>query len=96
MKSTACLILVDQLLLLARFESQQKAIDIQEVSLDEIIEQVMQKKLGQIQMKNIKFKFQIKDLASVRSDAYLLYIILKISLSNAIKYTPWKNGRNNN
>jgi len=80
--------LVDQLLLLARFESQQKAIDIKNVSLDEIIEQVLQKKLEQINQKHIHFKFQIKDIAPIQSDDYLLHIIFENLISNAIKYTP--------
>jgi len=82
--------LVDQLLLLARFESQQKAIDIKNVSLDEIIEQVIQKKLNLIQKKKIRFKFQIKELSNLQSDAYLLHIIFENLIGNAIKYTPPK------
>ena len=80
--------LTDQLLLLARFESQQKAVDIKNVSLDEIIEQIIQKKLWQIENKNIRFKFEIQNLTSVRTDAYLLHIILDNLIANAIKYTP--------
>jgi heavy metal sensor kinase len=84
--------LVDQLLLLARFESQQKALDIKNVSPDEIIEQVIQKKWWQIKEKNIQFKFNIKSLESVRTDPYLIHIIIDNLLSNAIKYTP-ENGK---
>ena len=84
--------LVDQLLLLARFESQQKAIDMKTVSLDEIIEQVIQKKLTQIKNKNIRFKFEIAQLGTVKTDAYLLHIILENIISNAIKYAP-ENGQ---
>ena len=82
--------LVDQLLLLARFESQQKAVDIKNVSLDEIIEQVIQKKWWQMEQKNIRFKFDIESLPTIQTDAYLLHIIIDNLLSNAIKYTPEK------
>ncbi len=84
--------LTDQLLLLARFESQQKAIDIKKVSLDEIIEQVIQKKWWQIQEKQLSFKFNIKQLSGVLTDPYLIHIIIDNLLANAIKYTP-KNGK---
>ncbi len=86
--------LVDQLLLLARFESQQEALDIKTVSLDEIIEQIIQKKLNQIKAKNIQFKFHIKELPNIQSDAYLLHIIFENLIGNAIKYTP-ENGKIN-
>ncbi len=80
--------LVDQLLLLARFESQKEALDLKEVPLDELTEQVIQKKLWQIEHKNINLKLNIQELVSVYSDSYLLHIIFENLLSNAIKYTP--------
>jgi len=80
--------LVDQLLLLARFESQKKALDTKEVPLDDLAEQLMQKKLWQIEQKKINLKLEIQELVSVYSDPYLLHIILENILSNAIKYTP--------
>lgn len=80
--------LVDQLLLLARFESQKEALDIREVPLDEQTEQVIQKKLWQIEQKKISLKMDIRELENVQSDPYLLHIIFENLLSNAIKYTP--------
>jgi heavy metal sensor kinase len=80
--------LVDQLLLLARFESQKEALDIRNVPLDELAEQVIQKKLWQIEQKKINLKMDIRELVSVQSDTYLLHIIFENILSNAIKYTP--------
>ncbi|UBM63092.1 HAMP domain-containing protein [Candidatus Sulfidibacterium hydrothermale] len=82
--------LVDQLLLLARFESQREALDIREVPLDELVEQVIQKKLWQIEEKKINLKVDIQELVTVKSDPYLLHIIFENVLSNAIKYTPEK------
>ena len=80
--------LVDQLLLLARFESQRKAIDVRTVPLDELVEQVIQKKLWQIEEKKINLKVDIRELVTVKSDPYLLHIIFENVLSNAVKYTP--------
>ena len=80
--------LVDQLLLLARFESQKEALDIRKVPLDELTEQVIQKKLWQIEQKKIILKMDIRELITVKSDPYLLHIIFENILSNAIKYTP--------
>jgi len=82
--------LTDQLLLLARFESQQKAFDLKNVSLDEIIEQVIQKYLPEITGKNIKFKLTINTLKQVKTDPYLLHIIVSNLVSNAVKYTREK------
>lgn len=80
--------LVDQLLLLARFESQKEALDIREIPLDELTEQIIQKKLWQIEQKKILLKMDIREVVSVKSDPYLLHIIFENILSNAIKYTP--------
>ena len=80
--------LVDQLLLLARFESQKEALDNRDISLDELTEQVIQKQLWQIKDKNINLKLDIRELVKVHSDPYLLHIIFENILSNAVKYTP--------
>lgn len=82
--------LTDQLLLLARFESQQNAFEYKLVSLDEIIEQSIQKYYSEITEKNINFKLNIKALQQIKSDPYLLHIILNNLISNAVKYTPEK------
>ncbi len=82
--------LTDQLLLLARFESQQKALEFKQVSLDEIIEQIIQKYLSDITEKNIRFKFHISSLKQVKTDPYLLHIIINNLINNAVKYTPEK------
>ncbi len=82
--------LVDQLLLLARFESQKEALDVKNVPLDELMEQVVQKRLWQIEKKKILLKIDIREVVTVKTDPYLLHIILENILSNAVKYTPEK------
>ncbi len=82
--------LTDQLLLLARFESQQNALEFKQVSLDEITEQIIQKYIAEINEKHIDFKLQIKALQQVKTDPYLLHIIINNLISNAVKYTPEK------
>ena len=82
--------LTDQLLLLARFESQQNVLEFKQVSLDEISEQIIQKYIAEINEKHIDFKLQIKALQQVKTDPYLLHIIINNLISNAVKYTPEK------
>ncbi len=80
--------LVDQLLLLARFESQKKALDIRPVALDDLVDQVIRKKLWQIEEKKLNLKLDIGELISVNSDPYFLHIRWENLFSNTVKYTP--------
>lgn len=84
--------LADQLLLLARFENQKAAVHIEDVAVDEIILQVLERYSSKIAVKNIALGFEFSDHFWIRSDAYLTSVILENLISNAIKYTE-ENGR---
>lgn len=79
--------LVDQLLLLARFESQKKGIKIQEVALDELILESLQRFSGDIETNKLSIDFAFEERHYVQSDAWLAGIIIENLLSNAVKYS---------
>lgn len=82
--------LTDQLLLLARFESQKEALEEDNILLQETIEQLIKRRTRQLEEKQIDLKIKSDNNVSVTTDPYLLNIILDNLLSNAIKYTPEK------
>lgn len=82
--------LTNQLLLLARFESQKETLKKEKVLLNEVIEQIVYRKTDYLVEKRIKFSFNNEKEIVIYTDPYLLNIILENLLSNAIKYTPEK------
>jgi signal transduction histidine kinase len=79
--------LVDQLLLLARFESQKKALDYQKVDLTELTESVLLRQQGSILDKELSIELKINDRYVVYSDPYMIDIIIENLISNAVKYS---------
>jgi signal transduction histidine kinase len=79
--------LVDQLLLLARFENQKIAVSKQEVELDEIILQSLERFSAEIKKRGITIDFVFEEHFIVYSDAYFVSIVIENLLSNAIKYS---------
>ena len=84
--------MVEQLLLLARFESNKAALKLKSTALDEIILQAMERYSPEIKSKNISVNFSFKDHFYVITDAAMAAIIIENLLSNAIKYS-YDNGR---
>ncbi len=82
--------LADQLLLLARFENQKAAVQIENIELDEIILQVLERYSSRIAAKDIALSFEFSEHYKIRSDAYLVSVILENLISNAVKYTKEK------
>lgn len=80
--------LVDQLLLLARFESQKKALVTGPVDLSEITSQALVRYQQQIIEKGLTVNFETDGNYTVYSDPYLVEIILDNIISNAVKYSP--------
>jgi len=80
--------MTDQLLLLARFESQTEALQKETIYLNETAEQLIKRKWSQVEEKQINLKISTKEVISTTTDPYLLHIVLDNLLSNAIKYTP--------
>lgn len=77
--------LVDQLLLLARFENQ--SVQIESISLDTIILDVISRFSAVIQAKNIQVITPFPNEMFVKSDRYLASTIIENIVSNAIKYS---------
>ncbi|PKP53554.1 MAG: two-component sensor histidine kinase [Bacteroidetes bacterium HGW-Bacteroidetes-1] len=79
--------MVDQLLLLARVDSKQHPAQSIELSLVELIDNVIQRIAKAITSKGISIVFEPQYDFQVFSDPFLLDIILENLLSNALKYS---------
>lgn len=79
--------LVDQLLLLARFENQNKSLKIEKICLNAIILDTISRYSNIIQSKNIHILTDFVKEYYTESDAYLLSIIINNLVSNALKYS---------
>ncbi|WP_159476711.1 HAMP domain-containing sensor histidine kinase [Dyadobacter sp. 3J3] len=79
--------LVDQLLLMARFESQKSALDWQEVDLTELTESILERQQTLILEKDLSVEFDVTVHDHVYSDPYMTDIIIENLISNAIKYS---------
>ena len=79
--------IVEQLLLMARFESNKAALQLNSTALDEIILQAMERYSPEIKLKNISVNFRFNDHFYVITDAAMTAIIIENLLSNAIKYS---------
>ncbi|MEO6284097.1 MAG: HAMP domain-containing sensor histidine kinase [Dyadobacter sp.] len=79
--------LVDQLLLLARFESQKKALDAQIIDLSELSATILQRQQVHILNKGLSVEMKSGEHCDVYSDPYMVDIIVENLISNAIKYS---------
>ncbi|WP_324671463.1 sensor histidine kinase [Hymenobacter sp. GOD-10R] len=82
--------LVDQLLLLARFENHAKevALNRQELSVVSSVHDVLYRHRADLGAKHIRVDVQDPDTPLVTSDPYLVDLILDNVLANAVKYSP--------
>lgn len=80
--------LVDQLLLLARFEGQKQAVKSETINISALLLDVLARQAHSVQDKNIRIFHNLEKVAHyVVSDAHLLSIILENIISNAVKYS---------
>jgi signal transduction histidine kinase len=79
--------LVDQLLLLARFENQKHNIKYESVSINALVLDSVSRFSKLIKEKNIQIKSNFTKDFYINSDNYLLSIIFSNIISNAIKYS---------
>ena len=79
--------LLDQLLLLARFENQKKSIKIEPTNLNAIILDSVSRYSHILNSKNIQIITDFENEYYIESDAYLLAIIINNLISNALKYS---------
>jgi signal transduction histidine kinase len=82
--------LVDQLLLLARFENQNQSLKIEKVHLNALILDTLSRYSNTIQSKNILVSTEFSKEYYVSSDSYLLSIIINNLVANALKYSNEK------
>lgn len=86
--------IVQEMLLLARVDAGLGALNIQELSLDELIMEVLPRCERLAQAKNIKIKFDINNSSGdeerkmIKGDNDLLQNLLTNIIENAIKYSP--------
>jgi signal transduction histidine kinase len=83
--------LVDQLLLLARFENQNQSLKKEKVYLNSLILDILARYSDTIKKNNIKINHTFFKEYYIESDSYLISIIFTNIISNAIKYSS-KNG----
>jgi len=79
--------LVDQLLLLARFENQKQDIAPESIYLNALILDVLTLNTDKINAKKLNVKFEAEEDYYIHSDTYLILTILRNIISNAINYT---------
>lgn len=79
--------LVDQLLLLARFEMYDKDSIFKKTALDEVLQEALERYSSKIEEKELKVIFNVDRHYYVNSDASMLSILIENILSNAIKYS---------
>jgi signal transduction histidine kinase len=79
--------LVDQLLLLARFENQKQSLRIEKIYLNAIILDVLSLYSNKINDKKIEILYDFSKDYFVKSDNYLVSTIISNVISNAIKYS---------
>ncbi|WP_319802316.1 ATP-binding protein [Flavobacterium sp. N1736] len=79
--------LVDQLLLLARFENQKQNIVPESIYLNALILDILTLYSDKINAKKLHIKFKAEEDYYIHSDTYLIMIILRNIISNAINYT---------
>ncbi|WP_396197228.1 sensor histidine kinase [Flavobacterium sp.] len=79
--------MVDQLLLLARFENQKQNIKTESVYLNAILLDVLARFSDKIKTKNLIITTNFSKEYRIESDTYLVTIILNNLVSNAIKYS---------
>jgi signal transduction histidine kinase len=79
--------LVDQLLLMARFENQKKNIKTESVHLNSLILDVLTLNSEKINNQKVSIKFDAQEDYYIESDNFLVITILRNIISNAIKYS---------
>ncbi|PIF62958.1 MULTISPECIES: HAMP domain-containing sensor histidine kinase [unclassified Flavobacterium] len=84
--------LVDQLLLLARFENQKQSLKIEKVYLNAIFLDTIARNSTAIQSKNITITTDFSRDYYIETDSYLFLIIVNNLISNALKYSN-QNGK---
>ena len=81
--------IVDQLLILARYENQKQSVKIEKVCMNAILIDTISRFTTGIESKKIKVITQFANDIYINSDHYLVSIIINNLVSNAIKYSEF-------
>jgi signal transduction histidine kinase len=76
------------LLLLARFDRQTRELQLQSVSLVEMLHEALSHQQQDITTKSLRVQLDVQEEGWVQADPYLLGLVLDNLLNNAIKYSP--------
>ncbi|SDW49878.1 sensor histidine kinase [Flavobacterium degerlachei] len=79
--------LVDQLLLLARFENQKQSLKMERLYLNAVVLDTLSRHSGKIQAKEIEIVTNFSEEFYIKTDYYLFSIIINNLISNALKYS---------
>jgi signal transduction histidine kinase len=79
--------LVDELLLLARFENQKQNLKLENVNLNSLVTDIISRNSSAIQEQNLNCSTEFSGNFNVKTDSYLVSIIINNLLTNAIKYS---------
>ena len=79
--------LVDQLLILTRFENQKKSLNIEKFNLNKLIDEIILRYESKAQTENITILKNYQNIFYINSDIHLFTIVLNNIISNAIKYS---------
>ena len=83
-------LLVDELLLLARFENQKQSLKMESISLNALFLDIISRNSSVINEKKINCEVLFSKDFYVQTDVYLFSIVVNNILTNAIKYTKTK------
>ncbi len=87
-------LLVDELLLLARFENQKQSLKIESISLNAFFLDIISRNSTILSEKKLKCDLHFAKDYYVNTDSYLLSIIVNNILTNAVKYSKQKDSIN--
>jgi heavy metal sensor kinase len=79
--------LVENLLMLARLESNQLRIDVEEIALRELVEECFGRFSAKAQVRQLRFENIVPAGISITSDREKLRVVISNLLSNAVEYT---------
>jgi signal transduction histidine kinase len=79
--------LVDELLLLARFENQRQNLNLESINIVSVISDTLARNSAAIKNKKLIIENNYNDEVIATSDSYLLSIIVNNIMSNAVKYS---------
>ena len=79
--------IIDQLLILARFENQKKSVDISSIQWNAVVQDVLLRFQTKIASKNISIITDYPENLQIKTDLHLFSIIIHNLVSNALKYS---------